>query len=132
MDIESVKGQYFRQQLEKGIRDIFAAQAAVASEKLGRGSGASISSGRSGALMESLTNPRYRISDNGGGVEAEVELLTYVRFLDMRRHGNYRIYNRQVWGILYHETMANIKYEFRDWLRKRFPELLKQFDNQKK
>ena len=82
--------------------------------------------------MAALTNPRYRISPDGAGVRTETTLPTYIRFLDMKRHGNYQIYNRQVWGILYKETLQNVKYEYRDWLEKHFPELLKQINNQSK
>ena len=34
MEAESIKAQYFRQQLEKGIRDIFEAQRAIATERI--------------------------------------------------------------------------------------------------
>lgn len=108
METEGIKAQYFKQQLEKGIRDILEAQRLIASSRIyqkghdrvrEQRNGATIQ-GRSGALMAALTNPRYRISPDGAGVRTETTLPTYIRFLDMKRHGNYQIYNRQVWGIL--------------------------------
>lgn len=138
MEAESIKAQYFRQQLEKGIRDVFEAQKDIATARIyskGPGNRHISRKGReyydrSGKLLEALTNPRYLITTDGEGVRTETTVPLYIRFLDMKRHGNYRIYNRQIWGILYSETMNNIKYEFRDWLNKHFPELLEQFNNQ--
>lgn len=140
MEAESIKAQYFRQQVEKGIRDIFEAQKLIATERIYQSGhdrirqkrGGSILEGRSGVLLEALTNPRYRINPDGEGIRAETTLPTYIRFLDMKRNGNYKIYNRQIWGILYKETLINTKYEFRDWLAKHFPELLEQFNKQSK
>lgn len=138
MNADSVKSQYFRQQLDKGIRDIFEAQRAIATDRIyqsGRDRirekrvGSTIQ-GRSGALLKALTNPRYRIDTDGSGLKTESTLPTYIRFLDMKRHGNYQIYNRQIWGILYSDTLSDVKYEYRDWLYKHFPQLLNQFNNQ--
>ena len=80
--------------------------------------------------MEALMHPQYRISADGPGIKAETTLPTYIRFLDMKRLGNWKIYNRQIWGILYKETLNNTKYEYRDWLKEHFPALLEQFNNQ--
>ena len=140
MEAESIRAQYFRQQLEKGIRDIFEAQRLISTERIYQSGhdrirekrGGSTLQGRSGVLLEALTNPRYGITNDGEGVRTETTLPTYIRFLDMKRHGNYQIYNRQIWGILYKETLINTKYEFRDWLEKHFPDLLEQFNNQQK
>lgn len=136
MEVESIKSQYFRQQLEKGIRDILEAQKNIATARIYQSGhdrvrqkrdGSTIR-GRSGALLEALTNPRYSISNGGAGLRTETTLPTYIRFLDMKRHGNYQIYNRQIWGILYKETLVNTKYEFRDWIKIHFPELLEEIN----
>lgn len=140
MGMEGVEVQYFKQQLEAGIRDILEAQRLIASSRIyqrGYGRltekrGGAAVRGRSGKLMKALTNPSYRIFPDGGGVRAETTLPTYIRLLDMRRHGNFRIYNRQIWGILYNETLRDVKYGYGDWLRKNFPELLEQINNQSK
>lgn len=140
MEAESIKAQYFRQHLEKGIRDIFEAQHLIAtqriyqkgaSRRLERLKGSTLR-GRSGVLLYALTYPEYKITPDGEGVKTESIVPTYIRFLDMKEHGNFMIYNRQIWGILYSETRRNIKYEYRDWLEKHFPELLKQFNNKSK
>ncbi|EOA52049.1 hypothetical protein HMPREF1214_04873 [Bacteroides sp. HPS0048] len=35
-----------------------------------------------------------------------------MRFMDMKRVGNWQIYNRQVWGILYNNTINAVRYEY--------------------
>jgi len=41
----------------------------------------------------------------------------------MKKHGNYQIYNRQIYGILYHDTLGKIKYEYQDYVRERVKEM---------
>lgn len=135
MELAEIKAQYFRQQISTGIQRIFQAQREVATERIyakstSRVTGRDLARSRSGELMSALSSPKYMISSSGEGIVAEVHLPQYIRFLDMKRKGNNRIYNRQVWGILYSETISDVKYEFRDWLKRQFPELLNQYNNQ--
>ena len=51
---------------------------------------------------------------------------TYLRLLDRKRLGNYRIYNRPVWGILYKETFNDIRFEFSAWLRKNLADSIRE------
>lgn len=111
MDTEGLKVQYFKQQVDRGIREIFQAQAQVAAARVKHTGHA-----QGGTLMAALTSPRYSVTQNGGGVEAHASLPVYARFIDMKRKGNYRIYNKQVWGILYRDVRARIRYEFEDFL----------------
>lgn len=120
--------QFVHQELLKGIRDIFSAQRAIARSRIYQegaerrvvhGSGRGVR-GRSGRLMQALANPVYDVWRGESGVHAHIDYPIYIRFLDMKRHGNfkiYKIYNRQVWGILYGQTFQNIRYEFRSWVR---------------
>ena len=41
----------------------------------------------------------------------------------MKKHGNYQIYNRQIYGILYHDTLGKVKYEYQDYIRERVKEM---------
>ncbi len=127
---------YMRGQIARAVDDIIRAQRDIAMARVYRtgydrtvrqGSGRTVR-GRSGALLRALESPSSRVwIPVSGGVEARTSLPLYIRFLDMKEHGNYMIYNRQIWGILYADTLANIKYEYRDWLREKFPELLDNF-----
>lgn len=111
-----LKGEYLKQQLQKGLNDIFEAQRAVASKKVDRSAKAKKS--RSGALMASLLHPDYKLSTQAAGVHGLITYLREIRFQDMKHLGNWRIYNKQIWRILYKETFRNIRFEFSDWLRK--------------
>ncbi len=119
MEIEGLKIQYLKDQIERGIQSVFEKQRMIASADI------SISERRRGAsrgadLMASINNPDYLISSDGSGVRAHITYPIQIRFLDMKHLGNKRIYNRPIWGTLYRETLADIRYEFRDWLQKRF------------
>ncbi|MBQ6732335.1 MAG: hypothetical protein IJR06_04375 [Paludibacteraceae bacterium] len=65
---------------------------------------------RTGALEDSLANPEYSINSNGAQFNVTAKIVLHERFLDMKRHGNKKIYNRQVWGILYNNALPDIKY----------------------
>lgn len=126
------KTDFFTDRIGRGIQDIFNAQLDIATKRIyqkGRsrkkvqGYGELVQ-GRSGALMEALQNPKYSIQPDGEGVIAHSNLPLYTRFLDMKRHGNYQIYNRQIYGILYRETMGKIKYEYQEYARERIKEML--------
>ena len=111
---ENFKTDFFTDRIGRGIQDIFQAQLDIATKRIyqkGRerrkvqGTG-EIIQGRSGALMAAHSN-----------------LPLYTRFLDMKKHGNYQIYNRQIYGILYHDTLGKIKYEYQDYVRERIKEM---------
>ncbi|MFK2251054.1 hypothetical protein ACIXNM_03755 [Bacteroides fragilis] len=53
------------------------------------------------------------------GVVATSNIPLYIRFLDMKKHGNYGIYNRQVWGILWNNSLQTIKYGYGKEVRDR-------------
>ena len=123
---ENFKTDFFTDRIGRGIQDIFQAQLDIAvlkeSDKEVQGTG-EIIQGRSGALMAALQNPNYSVIPDGEGVIAHSNLPLYTRFLDMKKHGNYQIYNRQIYGILYHDTLGKIKYEYQDYVRERIKEM---------
>ncbi|GAB6867536.1 hypothetical protein [Bacteroides acidifaciens] len=128
---ENFKTDFFTDRIGRGIQDIFQAQLDIATKRIyqkGRerkkvqGTG-EIIQGRSGALMAALQNPNYSVVPDGEGVIARSNLPLYTRFLDMKKHGNYQIYNRQIYGILYHDTLGKIKYEYQDYVRERIKEM---------
>lgn len=124
MDGEDLKLEYFTQQLEKGVKNIFAAQAQAAASNIYADGDDSLFN-RSGALRQALETPRYTIATAGGGLQLTSLLPEYVRFVDMKNHGNRVIYNKHLWGVLYKETMSDIKYEFRDWLEQHYGDTIR-------
>ena len=77
-----------------------------------RGKKGSVIGQRSGSLRRSLENPRYSITGSAGRFIVTANVVLHMRFLDMKRKGNRRIYNRQLWGILYKNTYPDLKYKY--------------------
>ncbi|MCY6351263.1 hypothetical protein OXV71_10465 [Bacteroides fragilis] len=75
--------------------------------------------GTTGLLLSALRNPVYSVGFSGRGVVATSNVPLYIRFLDMKKHGNYGIYNRQVWGILWNNSLQTIKYGYGKEVRDR-------------
>lgn len=112
--------RYFSEYVRRGFRNIFEEQRRIAANKI-YGKQAYRTDGtkrsRSGRLQKALESPTLILDGSGSSLTAVAEYPTYLRFLDMKRLGNYRIYNRPIWGILYKETLQDIRYEFRSWLQ---------------
>lgn len=129
MDATHIISQYFVECVRKGFRAIFTEQRAIAARKI-YGHEARTLKGyprsRSHVLEQSLQASDYTVNPSGNGISARVNYPSYIRFLDMKRLGNYRIYNRPIWGILYKQTLKDIRYEFSDWLREKFGEEIRQ------
>lgn len=119
MNDDNSVAKYFAEYIRRGFRKIFAEQRMIAANKI-YGKQAYTSDNRprsrSGRLQKALESPSLNIVQGASGITAAVNYPTYIRFLDMKRLGNYRIYNRPIWGILYKETFRDIRYEFRQWL----------------
>lgn len=69
------------------------------------------------AVVESLQNPNYTIIASGSSFRIEASVLKKLRFFDMKHLGNWRIYNRQVWGILYNNALIDIRYRYGQKIR---------------
>ena len=120
MTIEDI----FQHHVKEGVRKIFAAQLDIIDKHLYReGKDATLrirNNGRSirdrtGAMRQAMSNPRYSV----GASQAVAEVPLQLRFFDMRHLGNWRVYNRQVWGILYGHTLREVKYEWRQEIAER-------------
>lgn len=121
--------KYFTEYVNRGFRRIFEEQRLIAAAKI-YGKQAYRTDGtprsRSGRLQQALASPTFSITGSGSSTSAKAQYPTYLRFLDMKRLGNYRIYNRPVWGILYKETFNDIRFEFSDWLRKNLTDSIRE------
>lgn len=120
----NAKIEFFKKTLYDGIRDILDRQRSIAQIKLSQASGSGATThGRSGMIMQALSQSP-RIDQIGDGVRTELTYPMYIRFVDMKKYGNYRIYNRPIWGTLYGDTIKELKYGFREWLRTNMTENL--------
>lgn len=136
MNEELIKQEFVRENVEKDIRAIFEAQYLIATERIYTKTiyptqigqkrrfiqeedyGRTVR-GTTGRLINALRNPVYSVGFYGQGVVATSNIPLYIRFLDMRRRGNYGIYNRQVWGILWNNSLQAIKYGYGKEVRER-------------
>lgn len=82
--------------------------------------------GRGAKLAESLRNIRWGVEAMGERAVATVEYPLMLRFADMKRIGNWGVYNKPLWRSMYRDTLQDIRYEFREWVRKNFPQMLNQ------
>lgn len=129
MDDPDQIAKYFTEYVNRGFRRIFEEQRRIAAAKI-YGKQAYRTDGtprsRSGRLQQALASPTFSITGSGSGISAKAQYPTYLRFLDMKRLGNYRIYNRPVWRILYKETFNDIRFEFSAWLRKNLADSIRE------
>ena len=54
--------------------------------------------------------PASIVSTATGAISLQ-EMPITLRFLDMKKKGDWRIYNAQLWGILYNNSLRRIRYE---------------------
>ena len=132
------KQQFIIQVLERDVRNIYKTQLAIAQQniyisgkelKITKRRGTKIGV-RSGALLESLQNPDYSIQAQGDKFVVSAGIVKHMRFIDMKRFGNRKIYNRQVWGILYNNTLRDIRLNYGQTITDLVGEKLKEAFNQ--
>lgn len=72
---------------------------------------------RTGTLLKSVQNPNFTIAGINGTFQVNAYIPLHMRFLDMKKKGNWKIYNRQVWGILYNNSIRDLKYGYGEEIR---------------
>jgi hypothetical protein len=65
---------------------------------------------RTGSLLDSLESRDFELAFDDDRFLVTARFVKYLRFFDMKHLGNWKIYNRQVWGILYNNAIPDIKY----------------------
>jgi hypothetical protein len=114
------KSSFIADVLKRDIANIYRAQLAIAKYniriegkelKIKKKTGATLNV-RSGRLLNSLEHPDFIVQSGGTHFTVSSKIMTYMRFLDMKRSGNWKIYNRQVWGILYNNALRDIRYRY--------------------
>lgn len=122
---QMTKTEFVVQVLNRDVKNIYKAHQLIAEKntrlegkdlKEVKRQGSRIGS-RSGHLLESLRNPNYSVTGIDGQFQVQAYIPLYLRFFDMKHLGNWMIYNRQVWGILYNNSMLEIKYGYGDQVR---------------
>lgn len=113
-----VRKKFVHDTLQKGLLKIYATQESVVRSNYQL---------RSRRLITLLSKHSFESSITSDSHTIFVRILPYLRFLDMayRRNDlskfkrrNLALYNRVVWGVLYHETFPQLRYGFTDEVRK--------------
>lgn len=114
-----------RKALEEDFKTIFQRQLAIAESGTYVGGGKQISTRkrmgggigqRTGTLRSHLAAARFNVT-GGDVISLVTDYPVYIRFLDMKRKGNFQIYNRQIWGVVYNSTLAKVREEYSEGLR---------------
>lgn len=111
--------EFIRKILERDARNIYRAQHLVVSQHIYL-SGKDLKATkrkkglqrRTGHLEDSLANPEFYIRSEGEHFVMAANYPIYIRFLDMKRKGNWRIYNRLVFGILFNNALKDLKFKY--------------------
>ena len=114
-----IRKKFVHDTLQQGISKIYATQESVVRSNYQL---------RSGRLLTSLSKHSSNTSISGESYTVFVRILPYLRFLDMAyrqrndriakfKRRNLALYNRVVWGVLYHETFPQLRFGFTDEVR---------------
>ena len=114
------KADFIVQILDRDVKNIYMAQKLIAERSIyisGKDLKSSKKKGttigrRTGSLLRSLSAADYDIRFENGQFNVSSQIALHTRFLDMKKFGGHRIYNAQVWGILYGTTLPTIKYKY--------------------
>lgn len=122
-----IKKKFVHDTLKAGINKIYTTQENVVRSNF---------HSHTGRLLTSLSAHSYdsEISDESSLIY--LRLLPYLRFLDMQyrtrkdkiakvKRRKLALYNRVVWGVLYHETFPTIRYGLTDEVRESINQELK-------
>lgn len=130
-----IRNKFIADVMSQGINKIYETQENVVRTYLNT---------RSGALVAHLQRRPFTSHDSDNKQVYYIRIFPYLRFLDINyrrgsdrisRHirSNLALYNRVVWGVLYHETFPEIKYgytqEIRSSIRQELEQALEQPSN---
>lgn len=123
-----IRTRFVNDVMSKGINKIYETQENVVRTYLNT---------RSGNLLAHLTRRPFTSQESDSKQVYYIRIFPYLRFLDINyrrgrdrisRHirSNLAIYNRVVWGVLYHETFPEIQYGFTEEVRNSIRQELEQ------
>jgi hypothetical protein len=69
------------------------------------------------AIVASVEQNTLTVAEHGDGLIFSRKIIKKLRFLDMKRLGNMKLYNRLVWGLLYGETKAELSFGFSEEIK---------------
>ena len=123
-----IRKRFIHDTISQGINQIYAIQENVVQVNLKT---------QSGQLKAHLSRRHISFTESDSREEFFIRIFPYLRFLDINyrrgsdrisRHirSNLALYNRAIWGVLYHETFPQIRYGFNDEIRNSIRQELEQ------
>lgn len=123
-----IRKRFIHDTISQGINQIYAIQENVVQANLKT---------QSGQLKAHLSRRPFSFIESDSREEFFIRIFPYLRFLDINyrrgsdrisRHirSNLALYNRAIWGVLYHETFPQIRYGFNDEIRNSIRQELEQ------
>lgn len=123
-----IRKRFIHDTISQGINQIYAIQENVVQANLKT---------QSGQLKAHLSRRPFSFTGSDSREEFFIRIFPYLRFLDINyrrgsdrisRHirSNLALYNRAIWGVLYHETFPQIRYGFNDEIRNSIRQELEQ------
>lgn len=113
MSIEALQQGFLKDALENNIKTVYERQLQIFLDYVRRGNS---KIKRSPEFLRNVENYlRHPLTQNnsaGQGFIAYCRYPIFIRFMDMKRIGNWKIYNRQVWGGIYRQTMKDVNYQY--------------------
>lgn len=114
-----IRKRFIHDTISQGINQIYAIQEDVVQANLKT---------QSGQLKVHLSRRPFSFTESDSREEFFIRIFPYLRFLDINyrrgsdrisRHirSNLALYNRAIWGVLYHETFPQLRYGFNDEIR---------------
>jgi hypothetical protein len=126
------QADFIRAVLERDAKNIYKAQQLIVSERIylkGKDLKATRRrkgiQRRTGRLEDSVSHPDYIIQSQGEEFKLALNYPLYIRFLDMRKKGNWRIYRHPIWGIINNHTIPDLKYKYGEAIADKMGNLLK-------
>ena len=114
---QQVQG-FLQQVLDYGVRKIYDQQLTIATQRSmeRRKQARQYYAGAGEYIIETLRQRLAQVSVAGSSAEVVSQIPLVMRFVDMKRYGNWEIYNRQVWGMLYRDVFSDLSQKYRSWI----------------
>ncbi len=112
--MDAIREAFFRRTIERDFKSILQRQLDIANRCIYRFP----DRWQTGRLRDFLASGTVTIGANP--IRIAVQYPIYIRFLDMKKNGNLRIYNRPIWGKIYNETLPELRHGMTEEIRREF------------
>ncbi len=126
---EMIKTEFISQTIKRDMDIIYATQENVVRE---------VFKGGTGRLASFLSSRPFGLYAFGENFKVKARVFSYLRFLDIKyrkqdmdTRRKLALYNRVIWGVLYNETLPDIRFGFTQEVRKKISQELRGVEENK-